>query len=199
MSKANGWLLILGAIVQMVGWIAFYPANPTDATSVQANALIADEAMARVGLIMGFGGMIAMVAALVNVARSIQSAYASYAAFIFGLTAAVALVSTGFEFRVVDAPSDAIAASLMGNSLAIGDGMFLGLGVANVLLGIAILLTKQIYRIIGALAVLAGIAMVLMPFLGQDSPVAAIAFLGWLLVSIGIGFHSIRTADRTAD
>ena len=199
MSKANGWLLILGVIVQAVGWIVFYPADPTDATSVQANAIRGDEAMARIGLIMGFGGMIAMVAALVNVARSIQSAYASYAAFIFGLAAAVALVSTGFEFRVVDAPSDAIAASLMGNSLAIGDGMFLGLGVANVLLGIAILLTKQIYRVIGALAVLAGIAMVLMPFLGQDSPVAAIAFLGWLLVSIGIGFHSIRTADRTAD
>ena len=195
MSKANGWLLILGVIVQAVGWMVFYPADPTDATSVQANAIRGDEAMARIGLIMGFGGMIAMVAALVNVARSIQSTYASYAAFIFGLAAAGALVSTGFEFRVVDAPSDAIAASLMGNSLAIGDGMFLGLGVANVLFGIAILLTKQIYLVLGALAVLIGIAMVLMPFLGQDSPVAAISFLGWCLVSIGIGFHSIRTAD----
>ena len=63
------------------------------------------------------------------------------------------------------------------------------------LLGIAILLTKQIYLVIGALAVVAGIAMVLMPFLGQDSPVVAIAFLGWMIVSIGIGFHSIRTAN----
>jgi hypothetical protein len=195
MSKANGWLLILGVIVQMVGWIAFYPADPTDATSVQANALRGDEAMARVGLVMGFGGMIAMVAALVNVARSIQSTYASHAAFIFGLAAAGALVSAGLEFSVVDAPSDASAASLMGNSLAIGTMMFLGLGVANVLLGIAILLTKQIYLVIGAFVVLIGIAMVLMPFLGQASPVAAIAFLGWCLVSIGIGFHSIRTAD----
>ena len=195
MSKANGWLLILGVIVQMVGWVAFYPADPVDATSVQANALRGDETMARVGLVMGFGGMIAMLAALVNVARSIQSTYASYAAFIFGLAAAGALVSTGFEFSVVDAPSDAIAASLMGNSLAIGNGMFLGLGVANVLLGIAILLTKQIYLVIGALAVLFGIAMVLMPFFGQDSPVAGVAFLGWWIVSIGIGFHSIRTAD----
>ena len=195
MSKANGWLLILGVIVQVVGWIVFYPADPSDATSVQANALRGDEAMARVGLVMGFGGMIAMVAALVNVARSIQSTYASHAAFIFGLAAAGALVSTGLEFSVVDAPSDASAVSLMGNSLAIGNGMFLGIGVANVLLGIAILLTKQIYLVLGALAVLIGIAMVLMPFLGQDSPVAAIGFLGWCLVSIGIGFHSIRTAD----
>ena len=195
MTKANGWLLILGVIVQMVGWMVFYPADPTDATSVQANALRGDEAMARIGLIMGFGGMIAMVAGLVNVARSIQSTYASHAAFIFTLVAAAILVSTGLEFSVVDAPSDASAASLMGNSLAISNGMFLAIGVANVLLGIAILLTKQIYLVIGALAVVAGIAMVLMPFLGQDSPVAAIAFLGWMIVSIGIGFHSIRTAD----
>jgi hypothetical protein len=194
-SKANGWLLIVGVIVQMVGWIAFYPANPSDATSVQAEALRGDEAMARVGLIMGFAGMIAMVAASVNIARSIQSTYASHAAFIFTLVAAAALVSTGLEFGVVDAPSDASAASLMGNSLAIGNGMFLAIGVANALLGIAILLTKQIYLVIGALAVVAGIAMVLMPFLGQDSPVAAIAFLGWMIVSIGIGFHSIRTAN----
>jgi hypothetical protein len=83
----------------------------------------------------------------------------------------------------------------MGNSLAIGNGMFLAIGVANVLLGIAILLTKQIYLVVGGLALVAGIAMVLMPFLGQDSPVAAIAFFGWMIVSIGIGFHSIRTAD----
>ena len=195
MSKANGWLLILGVIVQVVGWVVFYPADPADATSVQANAIRGDEAMARIGLIMGFGGMLAMLAASVNVARSIQSTYASHAAFIFALVAAAVLVATGFEFSVVDAPSDASAVSLMGNSLAIGNGICLGLGVAFVLLGIAILLTKQIYLVIGALAVLVGIAMVLMPFLGQDSPVAAIAFLGWCLVSIGIGFHSIRTAD----
>jgi hypothetical protein len=195
MSKANGWLLILGVIVQMVGWIAFYPADPSDGTSVQADALRGDETMARVGLIMGFGGMIAMLAALVNVARSIQSTYASHATFIFALAAAGALVSTGFEFSVVNAPSDASAASLMGNSLAIGNGMFLGLGVAYVLLGIAILLTKQIYLVIGALAVLIGIAMALMPFFPQDSLAAPVAFLGWMIVSIGIGFHSIRTAD----
>ena len=83
----------------------------------------------------------------------------------------------------------------MGNSLAIANGICLGLGVAFVLLGIAILLTKQIYLVIGALAVLFGIAMVLMPFFGQDSPVAPVAVLGWCIVSIGIGFHSIRTAD----
>jgi hypothetical protein len=195
MSKANGWLLISGVIVQMVGWAAFYPANPGDATSVQANALRGDEIMARVGLIMGFGGMIAMLAATVNVARSIQSTYASHAAFILTLAAAGALVSAGIEFSVVDAPSASSAASLMGNSLAIGNGLFLGLGVATVLLGIAILLTKQIYLVIGAFAVLFGVAMVLMPFFGNDSPVAPVAFLGWCLVSIGIGFHSIRTGD----
>jgi len=195
MSKANGWLLILGVIVQTVGWIAFYPADPADATSVQVNAIRGDETMARIGLIMGFGGMLAMLAASVNVARSIQSTYASHSAFIFALVAAAVLVATGIEFSVVDAPSDASAASLMGNSLAIANGICLGLGVAFVLLGIAILLTKQIYLVIGALAVLVGIAMVLTPFFGQDSPVAGVAFLGWWIVSIGIGFHSIRTAD----
>ena len=195
MSKANGWLLILGVIVQIVGWVAFYPADPGDATSVQANALRGDETMARVGLIMGFGGMLAMLAASVNVARSIQSTYASHAAFMFALVAAAILVATGFEFSVVDAPSNASATKLMGNSLAIGNGMCLGLGVAHVLLGIAILLTKRIYLAIGALAVLIGISMVLTPFFGQDGLVAAVAFLGWWIVSIGIGFHSIRTAD----
>ncbi len=104
MSKANGWLLILGVIVQVVGWVAFYPADPSDATSVQANAIRGDEAMARIGLIMGFGGMLVMLAASVNVARSIQSTYASHAAFIFALVAAAVLVATGFEFVVVMLP-----------------------------------------------------------------------------------------------
>jgi hypothetical protein len=195
MSKANGWLLIVGVIVQMVGWMVFYPASPSDAISVQVDALRGDELMARIGLIMGFGGMLAMLAASVNVARSIQSAYASHAAFMLTLAAAAVLVASGIEFSVVDAPSGASAASLMGNSLAIGNGMCLGLGVAYVLLGIAILLTKQIYLVIGVLAVLIGIAMALTPFFGQDGPVAGVAFLGWWIVSIGIGFHSIRTAD----
>ena len=195
MSKANGWLLILGVIVQMVGWMAFYPADPSDATSVQSSALRADETMARIGLVMGFGGMIAMVAALANVARSIQSAYAAHAAFLLVLAAAAAIVGTGLEFSVVNAPSDASAASLMGNSLAIGNGMFLALGVATVLLGIAILLTKQVYLVVGALAVLAGVAMVISPFAGTDSLATMVGWLGWMIVSLGIGFHSVRTGD----
>jgi hypothetical protein len=202
MSKAhNGWLLILGVIVQMVGWIAIYPANPTNETSVQAAALRADETMAYVGLIMGFGGMLAMLFALTNVARSIQmaggqgSSYAGIAAFLSSLAAAGALVCAGLEFSVIGASSDVGAVTLMGTSLAIGNGMILGIGSATLLLGMAILLTKKVYLVVGAFAILVGIVLWLGAFFGQDSPLAGLGFGGWAIASIGIGFHSIRSAD----
>jgi len=202
MSKVhNGWLIIVGVISQIIGWVVFYPANPADENSVQAAAIRGDETMAYVGLIMGFGGMIAMLYALRNVALSMEadggkgSSYAGAAGFVFLLAAAGALVCTGFEFSVHAASSNMSAAMLMGNSLAVANGIILGIGTANVLLGIAILVTKKVYPVVGALAILVGIAMLLTPFLGQDSMIGGIGWLGWAITSIGIGFHSIRSAD----
>ena len=202
MSKAhNGWLLIVGVISQIVGWIAFYPADPAKETSVQAAALRADETMAYVGLIMGFGGMIAMLFALMNVAKNVQTAggqgssYAGVAAFLFSLIAAAALVCTGLEFSVIGASSDAGAVTLMGTSLSIGNAMILGVGLATLLLGTSILLTKNGYLVVGGFAILVGIVMLIAPFFGQDTPITGLGFAGWGIASIGIGVHSIKSSD----
>jgi hypothetical protein len=209
MSKAhNGWLLILGLILQFSGWMAVYPADPSTATHVQSAALRGDETMAAIGILMGFGGMIATLIGLINVTRGMASAggqgsaYAGVSATLLGLVAAAALISAGFELSVIEAPSDASAAAMMGNSLAIGSTMMIGLGIATLLLGIAIMLGKNLnvlgknlYIVVGVITIVAAVGLAVMPFMERDSLVAPVVYLGWVIASLGLGIHSVKSAE----
>ncbi len=209
MSKAhNGWLLILGLILQLSGWIGVYPADPSTATHVQSAALRGDETMAAIGLLMGFGGMIATLIGLINVTRGMASvggqgsAYAGVSATLLGLVAAAALISAGFELSVIEAPSDASAAGMMGNSLAIGSAMMIGLGIATLLLGIAIMLGKNLnvlgknlYIVVGVITIVAAVGLAVMPFTERDSLVPMLAYFGWIIATLGLGIHSVKSAE----
>jgi hypothetical protein len=202
MSKVhNGLLLILGVIVSYVGWIAIYPADPATDAAAQAVALRGDETLALVGLLMGFGGMLAMLIGLINFTRGMQtaagpgSAYAGVSATLFGLVAAVVVVATGLEFSVLDASSAYFATTLMGTSLAIGNGIMLTLGTAMLLLGIAIVLAKNIHIVVGALAIPVGVVLLITPFMASDSPISMVAWIGLGITTLGIGILSIRSAD----
>ena len=70
----TGLLLIIGTIVAAVGWFAIYPAEGTGAAADQAADLMADPNIAKVGLLMGYGGMIAVFIGLLNIARGMATA-----------------------------------------------------------------------------------------------------------------------------
>ena len=56
----TGLLLILGTIVAIVGWMAIYPGGGGPDTTAAENAadLMADPTLAKLGVLMGFGGMV---------------------------------------------------------------------------------------------------------------------------------------------
>ena len=77
----TGLLLILGTIVSLVGWMAIYPGDDS-ATAESAAKLMADPTLAKLGMLMGFGGMGAVFIGFLNISRKMAAgdgAGASYA------------------------------------------------------------------------------------------------------------------------
>jgi hypothetical protein len=91
---------------------------------------------------------------------------------------------------------------MMGNSLAIGSTMMIGLGIATLLLGIAIMLGKNLnvlgknlYIVVGVITIVSAVGLAVMPFMERDSLVAPVVYLGWVIASLGLGIHSVKSAE----
>ena len=68
----TGLLLILGTVVSLVGWMAIYPGDDS-ATAESAAALMADPTLAKLGMLMGFGGMGALFIGFLNISRKMAA------------------------------------------------------------------------------------------------------------------------------
>ena len=144
----TGLLLVLGTIVSMVGWFAFYPADPTDAAAVWATKIIADADMAVVGMTLGFGGTLALLIGLFNISRRMTmgnaagSSYTNIATILLLATIVLMTVVAGFEFTIAAAESVGAVAPVVGVAYAMNSTMPLVLGLSVIALSAGLAIEK---------------------------------------------------------
>ena len=193
----TGLLLILGTIVSLVGWMAIYPGDdsPTAETAVK---LMADPTLAKLGILMGFGGMGAVFIGFLNISRKMAagdgagSSYANISAIMAMTLVVMMAIGISIEWAVTEASDATQGASLMLHSAALETPFSLLGGILLVLLGLGIILEKNFHIIIGGLAVIAGAGFLL----GNVDAIDVVGFIGWIgmmLVALGLGVQTLRS------
>lgn len=194
----TGLLLIIGSIVSLVGWIGLYPADGTASAAEQAQAIMADADIAKIGILLGYGGIGAVFIGLFNIARGMAAAGgkgSSYGNAVFVLSVALLaglIVSAGLELGTTEATSAAAGVTLMGVSVAIGSSFQIVFGLTLALLGIGIVLDKNFHIVVGAMALIAGAVLLASSFVEVDT----LGFVGWIgfnLTTLALGGLTLKS------
>ena len=196
----TGLLLILGTIVSLVGWMAIYPAGegPDTTAAENAAALMADPTLAKLGMLMGFGGMGAVFIGFLNISRKMAagdgagSSYANISAIMAMTLVVMMAIGISIEWAVTEASDATEGARLMLHSGALETSFNLAGGLLMVLLGIGIILEKNFHIIIGGLAVVAGACFLLGNVDAVDF-VGFFGFIGMMLLALGLGVQTLRS------
>ena len=193
----TGLLLILGTVVSLVGWMAIYPGDDS-ATAESAAALMADPTLAKLGMLMGFGGMGAVFIGFLNISRKMAagdgagSSYANISAIMAMILIVMMAMGISIEWAVTEASDATEGTRLMLHSAALETPFSLVGGLLLVLLGIGIILEKNFHIIIGGLAIIAGAGFLL----GNVNAVDVAGFAGWIgmmLVALALGVQTLRS------
>ena len=193
----TGLLLILGTIVSLVGWMAIYPGDDS-ATAESAAALMADPTLAKLGMLMGFGGMGALFIGFLNISRKMAagdgagSSYANISAIMAMTLVVMMAIGISIEWAVTEASDATEGTRLMLHSAALETPVNLAGGLLLVLLGIGIILEKNFHIIIGGLAVVAGACFLLGNVDAVDF-VGFFGFIGMMLVALALGVQTLRS------
>ena len=198
-NRQNGLFLVLGVIVALVGWMFIYPGDDT-ATTESAAKLMADPTLAKLGMLMGFGGMGALFIGFLNISRKMAagdgagSSYANISAIMAMTLVVMMTIGLSIEWAVTEASDATEGARLMLHSAALETPFsFLG-GVMLVLLGTGIILEKNFHIIIGGLTVVAGAGFLL----GNVDAIDVAGFIGWIgmmLVALALGVQTLRSKN----
>ena len=195
----TGLLLILGAVVSVVGWMAIYPGSAEpEATVENAAALMADPILAKLGMLMGFGGMGALFIGFLNISRKMAAGdgagapYANISAIMAMTLVVMMAIGISIEWAVTEASDATEGARLMLHSAALETPFSLAGGLLMVLLGIGIILEKNFHMIIGGLAVVAGACFLLGNVDAVDF-VGFFGFIGMMLVALALGVQTLRS------
>ena len=193
----TGLLLILGTVVSLVGWMAIYPGGES-ATAESAAQLMADPTLAKLGMLMGFGGMGAVFIGFLNISRKMAagdgagSSYANISAIMAMTLVVMMAIGISIEWAVTEASDATEGTRLMLHSAALETPFNLAGGLLMVLLGIGIILEKNFHIIIGGLAIIAGAGFLL----GNVNAVDVAGFAGWIgmmLVALALGVQNLRS------
>lgn len=195
----TGLLLVLGTIAAAVGWMAFYPADENDGAVQAAKDIMADPNLAKTGILLGFGGMIAVVTGLINITRRMAMAEgpgASYAniATILGMAMiATFVMGTGIELGVAESSSAQGAVTLMGVSLAVGGALQLVMGITLALIAIGVALDKNLHVISALTALIAGVAIFIAAFV-DTGWLGLVGWIAFMITSLlmGAGFLGVK-------
>jgi len=194
----TGLLLMLGTIVSAIGWIGLYPADGTESAAEQAKTIMANPDISKIGILLGYGGMAAVFIGLFNIARGMAAAGgkgSSYANIAFVLTVTLLtglMISAGLELGTTEATSAAAGATLMGISIALGSSFQIVFGLTLVLLGIGIVLDKNLHIVAAAITIIAGGLLLI----GSCVEADVLGFAGWIgfvLASLALGVLTIRS------
>lgn len=197
----TGLFLIIGTVVSLIGWMFIYPGGggPDSTAAENAASLMADPGLAKLGMMMGFGGMGCVFIGLLNISRRMAAgdgAGASYANICAILALALVIMgifTIGIEWAVTETSSAVTGTALMEISMSGNTSFGLTMGLLLLLLGVGIILEKNFHIIIGGLAVLAGAISISSI---ADFPLGG--FLGWIgmmLVALGLGVQTLRSKN----
>jgi len=196
----TGLLLVLGTIALIIGWMGLYPADGTESAAVQAKKIMADPTIAKVAVLLGYGGMTAVLMGMFNITRGMVTAAgkgSSYANIVFILVAALisaSIIALGLELGVTETTSVATGEILMSISIALASSIQITLGLTLALLGIGIALDKNLHIAVGVLAILTGAAFLISSFVDG----VALDFVGWIgfmITSLVLGILTIRSKN----
>ena len=195
--------LILGVIVSMVGWMFIYPADGDGSSTAAENAaaLMADPGLAKVGMLLGFGGMIALMMGLLNIARKMAAGTGLGAAFasvsgVFSLALIIIMtLLLGVEWAVVEASSAEIGSALMQISMASETAFMVSIGLVLSTLGIGIIIEKNYHVIIGGAAAIVGVTFLISITTGSAGILGFIGWIGMLIVGLALGVLTLRSQN----
>ncbi len=199
----TGLLLIIGTVVSLVGWMFIYPVDggPDSTAADNAKDIMADPGLAKVGMLMGFGGMGAVFIGFLNISRKMAagdgagSSWANISAILALSLAVMGIFTIGIEWAAAEASSAAAGTALMQISQAGETSFTMACGLLLVLIGIGIILEKNFHIIIGGLSVVAGVLFLIGNI---DESIAMTGFLGWIgmmLVALALGVQTLRSKN----
>ena len=193
--------LILGVVVSMVGWMFIYPGDGDGSATPAENAaaLMGDPASAKVGMLMGFGGMIALMMGFLNIARKMDTGTGLGAAFanvsgVFSLGLIIVMVlMLGIEWAVAGASSAETGTALMQISTASETTFMVSCGLLLLTLGVGIIVEKNYHVIIGGATAIVGVFFLISITAGASSLMGFLGWIGVMLVGIALAAQTLRS------
>ena len=200
-SKAlTGLLLAVGPILMAVAIFGFPGTGSGDeGTAVIVEKIAENIGLHRVGTLLELAGIVAMMTGWIFLAHSMHgdgkpgNLLSKVAVILPLICLPIAVASTGLSLEVGWAIEDNLtdkAQTLYGVSEGIAGTIFNVLGISWILIGIAIVLQKNLHLILGIVVIIIGAAMFVANIADIDI-IWMIAFLGMLIGSLATGILSI--------
>ena len=200
-SKAlTGLLLAVGPILMAVAIFGFPGTGSGDeGTAVIVEKIAENIGLHRVGTLLELAGIVAMMTGWIFLAHSMHgdgkpgNLLSKVAVILPLICLPIAVASTGLSLEVGWAIEDNLtdkAQTLYGVSEGIAGTIFNVLGISWILIGIAIVLQKNLHLILGIVVIIIGAAMFVANIADNDI-IWMIAFLGMLIGSLATGILSI--------
>ena len=200
-SKAlTGLLLAVGPILMAVAIFGFPGTGSGDeGTAVIVGKIAENIGLHRVGTLLELAGIVAMMTGWIFLAHSMHgdgkpgNLLSKVAVILPLICLPIAVASTGLSLSVGWAIEDGLMAEagmLYGVSEGIAGTIFNVLGISWILIGIAIVLQKNLHLILGIVVIIIGAAM-FVANIADIEIIWMIAFLGMLIGSLATGILSI--------
>ena len=197
----TGILLIIGPIIFAVTIFAGFPGNSGNEDWVTADyikEITANLGLHKTGTLVELAAIIAMMTGWVFLAQAMNqngkpgSLFAKVATILPLICLPIAVASSGLAMSVAWAIEDNLmteAGMLWGAAEGMSTTVFNVIGISWILLGIGIILQKNLHLILGIFIIIIGAAMFLMNIIGGFLWIPG--FLGFLILSLVTGILTV--------
>jgi hypothetical protein len=170
-----------------------YPTRPVELAREQTLNLMTDTTLAKAGIVLGYGGVVAMIVGLLGVSRTMfmkggaGASYGNIAFVLFVALVASMIARACIELGVTGAPDLTSGLLLLNIENAMASTTPLVMGVAMTLLGLGIYFAKNFHVGVGAIAIIAGVINIVRPFADNNGlDLAGLVGFGILALTVGI-------------
>ena len=197
----TGILLIIGPIIFAVTIFAGFPGNSGNEDWVTADyikEIAANLGLHKTGTLVELAAIIAMMTGWVFLAQAMNqngkpgSLFAKVATILPLICLPIAVASSGLAMSVAWAIEDNLmteAGMLWGAAEGMSTTVFNVIGISWILLGIGIILQKNLHLILGIFIIIIGAGMFLMNIIGGFLWIPG--FLGFLILSLATGILTV--------
>ena len=197
----TGLLLTIGPILFAITIFAGFPGtggNEDWVTADYVKEIAANIGLHKTGTLIELAGIITMMTGWIFLAQAMNqngksgSLFAKVATILPLICLPIAVASTGLALSVGWAIEDGLmteAGILYGASEGVNSTVFNVLGISWILLGIAMILQKNLHLILAILIIVIGAAMFLMNIVGGFLWIPG--FLGFLILSLATGILTV--------